>query len=166
VWKPNQLTIEQRQGRRLEAARLLQEGQLAPAQIAQHLGVCRHTVNQWAQQLNAHGCQVLHRRPKPGRKPHLDSQQWQQLLQALQKGAQAAGFASERWTLRRIQYLLWQQLGVRYHAHYLSAKLPQLGWSVQKPAVDARQGNDELVEAWLKRDWPRLQKKLASWEPA
>lgn len=164
MWKPNKLTTEQRQERRLEAARLLQEGRLTQGQIAQHLGVCRQTVNEWAQQLKAQGCQALHSRPKTGRKPHLDTRQWQQVLQTLQKGAQAAGYESERWTLRRIQHLLWHKFRVRYHAHYLSAKLRQLGWSVQKPAVYACERNDELVSAWLQSDWPRIQKKRAAWE--
>jgi putative transposase len=164
VWQPTQLTIQQKEERRLAAAQLLQEGCLSQAEIARRLGVSPKAVSNWAQRLAIQGLAGLHSRPKPGRKPHLISAQWQQVLQHLQQGAQAAGFETERWTTRRVQNLIWKHFKVRYNANYLAEQLRALGWSPQKPAVYACERSDELVEAWLKSDWPRIQKKRATWE--
>lgn len=164
MWQPKRLTTQQKYERRLTAARLLQEGQMSQAQIARHLGVHRQSVSRWAQQLEQGGLQVLRCRDKVGRKPHLDASQWQQVLNLLQEGAQAAGFTTERWTLWRIQWLIQEKFEVCYNTNYLSQKLHQLGWSTQKPAVYARERSDELVQAWLKGGWPRIQQRLSTWE--
>ena len=128
------------------------------------MGVSRKTVSRWAQQLQVGGTQALLSRRQSGRKARLETHQWQQLLERLQQGAQAAGFETERWTLWRIQWVIREQFDVCYNTRYLSQKLRQLGWSVQKPAVYAWERSDELVEAWLRGDWPRIQQRLASWE--
>jgi transposase len=162
MWQPRNLTPEQKEERRLAAARLLQTGQSSHAHIARHLGVSRRTVIRWANQLTAGGEEALCRRVPTGRKPRLDTQQWQQVLDTLQQGAQAAGFPTERWTLSRIQSLILEQFGVHYNAHYLSKRLHHLDWSVQEPAAPARERNDQLVEAWLKGDWHRIKKSLSN----
>ncbi len=164
MWQPSKLTTQQKEERRREAARLLQQG-WSPTAVARHLRVNRKTVYRWMQRLAQGGVRALDSQPKPGRKPRLTTQQWQQVLDMLQQGAQAAGFATERWTLARIQRVVRQKFGVQYNARYLSERLHRLGWSVQKPAVYARERSDELVQAWLRGDWPRIQKKRASWEP-
>jgi putative transposase len=86
-------------------------------------------------------------------------EQWQQLLELLQLGALNAGFDTDRWTLDRIRGVILRQFGVAYHSHYLADRLKALGWSAQIPAVRAKERDDELVEAWLKHDWPRIKKK-------
>jgi transposase len=164
MWQPSKLTTQQKEERRQEAARLLQQG-WAPTAVARYMRVNRKTVYRWSQRLARGGIRALASQPKPGRKPRLTPQQWQQVLDVLQQGAQAAGFETQRWTLSRIQRVVRQEFGVRYNARYLSERLHRLGWSVQKPAVYARERSDELVEAWLRGDWPRIQKKLAAWEP-
>ncbi len=164
MWQPSKLTTQQKEDRRLAAVPLMQEGQMSQRQIARHLGVSRQTVNRWVRQLETGGREALRHRCPPGRKPHLDASQWQQVLEMLQQGAQSAGFVTERWTLRRIEQVIWQKFKVRYHVAYLSVRLRQLGWSPQKPAVYARERNEALVQAWLQSDWPRIQKKRAAWE--
>jgi transposase len=161
MWYPSNLTTVQKEERRLAAARLLQAGNVSQAQIARQVGVARQTVSRWARQLSAGGKQALRRRVRPGRKPRLDARQWQQLLDTLQQGARSAGFPTERWTLDRVRSVIYHLFGVRYNAHYLSERLHALGWSVQKPVVSARERDDELVEAWLKRDWPRVKKTVS-----
>jgi hypothetical protein len=50
---------------------------------------------------------------------------------------------------------------VRYHWAYLSVKLRELGWSPQVPEVQARERDEELIRAWIERDWPRIKKSSA-----
>ncbi len=163
MWQPIQLTSEQREERPLEGARLLREG-WSQAAVARHLRVARRTIIRCKQRLQEGGTEALRTHCRRGRKPYLDAQQWQQVLSLLQQGAQAAGFTTERWTLWRIQWVIQEQFGVCYNTNYLSQKLQQLGWSRQKPAVYARERSDELVQVWLKGDWPRIQQRLATWE--
>jgi hypothetical protein len=56
--------------------------------------------------------------------------------------------------------MIQRHFGVTYHAHSLSARLRDLGWSVQVPAVRARERDEELIRTWLDRDWPRLKKNI------
>jgi transposase len=167
MWRPRELTPEQLEERRLEAARLLRAGRLSQAEIARRLGVSRMAVSQWAERLrdDPHGSATLRRRPKPGRPPRLSPPHWQRLLEILEQGALHSGFETERWTLARIRDLIKRHFGVTYHVHYLSSRLRDLGWSAQVPAVRARERDEELIRAWLDRDWPRIKKKLTARAP-
>jgi transposase len=162
-WKPSTLSRQQREERRLYAGQLLKTGKLSQAQIAREVGVSRAAVCQWAKhlRLNRNRLPALKARAVTGRPPRLHAKQWQQLLKLLSKGALAAGFDTDRWTLPRICDLIRREFGVEYHPRSLGRKLRALGWSPQVPAAQARERDDELVEAWLKRDWPRIKKRLA-----
>jgi transposase len=164
IWRPNHLTRAQREERRLEAGRLLQTGQVSQADIARQLGVSRMTVSRWAKRLAQHQGDMgsLKNRSISGRPPRLTAGQWSQVLGWLQHGALQAGFDTDRWTLRRIRALILVELGVDYHAPYLARRLKALGWSPQRPAVYAKERNDELVRAWLRHDWPRIKKRLVA----
>jgi transposase len=96
----------------------------------------------------------LRRRPKTGRPSRLTAQQWQDLLDVLAEGASRSGFETERWTLPRVRAVIERRFGVTYHVDYLSARLRASGWSVQMPAVRARERDEELIRAWLDRAWP------------
>jgi transposase len=160
MWQPRNLTPEQKEERRLAALPLLKTGRFSHAQIASRMGVSRQAVNDWAHRLAQQGPAGLKCRVHPGRPARLSDQQWQTLLALLHQGAQAAGFLTERWTLLRVQQVVHERFGVRFSTSYLSVHLRQLGWSVQKPQPSPREREDALVEAWLKRDWPRIKKMV------
>ncbi len=80
-------------------------------------------------------------------------------------GAKRSGFETERWTLPRVGAVIERRFGVTYHVDYLSTRLRDLGWSAQVPAVRAAERDEELIRAWLDRDWPRIKKKLAAGTP-
>jgi hypothetical protein len=48
---------------------------------------------------------------------------------------------------------------------YLSTRLRDLDWTAQVPAVWAAERDEELIRAWLDRDWPRIKKRLAARAP-
>ena len=124
------------------------------------MGVSRATVTRWKKLLEQKGIRGLRARPHPGRPSKLSEEQWQHLLQILQRGAIAAGFPTERWTLQRIAEVIWREFGVRYHPRSLGRCLRARGWSPQRPIPRARERDEALVKAWLKRDWPRIKKML------
>ncbi len=51
-------------------------------------------------------------RPRTGRPGRLDARAWGRLERLLAREAVAAGFETERWTLRRIAAVIWREFGV------------------------------------------------------
>jgi transposase len=162
TWQPKRWTAAQLEERRLEAARLLRAGKLSQAEIARQLGVSRAAVTHWKQRLRAAGLRGLRHRPPPGGPSYLTASQWQRLLRLLRRGAQRAGFDTERWTLRRIATVIERTFGVHYHFRSLGPALHARGWSPQRPMPQAKERDDALVEAWLQHDWPRVKKGLVA----
>ena len=161
-WVPTHLTPKQMEGRRREGGRLLKAGKLSPAEIARHLGVSRAAVSQWAQRLASGGARALRRRKPTGRQPKLMVEQQRTLLRLLKRGAQAAGFPTERWTMGRVRQVIVREFGVNYHANYINRLLQKLSWSLQQPLPHARERDEEFIRAWLARDWPRIKKSAAT----
>lgn len=149
--------------RRHEAARLLRAGKLRPAEIARQLGVSRSAVSQWSAHLEAGGLRQLRRHRGGGRPAKLTAEQRRQLRRTLRRGAQAAGFATERWTLTRVQQVIERDFGVRYHRNHVSWLLDRLDWSVQQPLPRAVERDEAVIRAWLEQDWPRIKKGAATW---
>jgi transposase len=148
--------------RRLAAGRLLRAKRQAQAAIARELGVSRAAVTHWKQRLAQAGLRGLRRRRPAGRPARLTPAQWRHLIRLLERGAVAAGFETERWTQRRIAAVIERTFGVRYHFRSLGRALRARGWSPQRPVAQAKERDDALVEAWLRRDWPRIKRGLAA----
>jgi transposase len=158
TWKPSALTREQIEERRLAGGRSLKAGKLSQAAIARRLGVSRMTVSDWAHQLQAGGLRQLRRHKASGRPPKLTRQQQHELKRHLKRGALAAGFPTDRWTLRRAQRLIQRLFGVTYHPNYLNRLLRRLGLSPQQPLPRAIERNEKLIQAWQEEEWPRIKK--------
>ncbi len=140
---------------------MLKQGRLSQAEIARQLGVSRTAVSQWARRLKASGARGLRRRTTPGRPPRLSRDQRRILLRILKRGALAAGFRTDRWTLARIQNVIEREFGIDYQVNYVGELLHRWDWSVQQPVGRAIERDDELVEAWLRQDWSRIKKGAA-----
>lgn len=158
IWKPSHLTREQMEERRREGGRLLKAGQLTQAEIAQQLGVSQAAVSRWAKRLATGGMRGLRRRTSLGRPPKLTLSQQRELKRHLKRGALAAGFPTERWTLWRVQRLIKRLFGVVYHPNYLSRLLDKLNWSLQQPLPRALEQDDDAIRTWREKDWPRIKK--------
>jgi transposase len=157
-WRPARLTPEQMEERRLAAAALLRQGRLSQAAIARQLGVSGASVCRWAATLAQEGRRGLRARPRTGRPARLDAAAWERLGRLLARGAVAAGFETEQWSLRRIAALIRREFGVAYHPRYLGRPLKALGFSVQRPATRARERDERAIAAWPRRDWVAIKK--------
>jgi transposase len=162
VWRPAHLTPAQLEERRWAAAALLRQGRLSQAAIARQLGVSRASVSRWAATLARQGRRALDARPRTGRPPRLPARAWTRLGRLLDRGAVAAGFATERWTLKRIAALIEREFGVRYHPRYLERPLKAHNFTVQRPATRAKERDELVIARWPKRDWVALQKRRAA----
>jgi transposase len=96
--------------------------------------------------------------PRFGRPPKLSEAQRKELVTALKQGALAAGFATELWTLPRIGRLIQERFGVSLAESSVWRVLGELGWSVQRPAGQARQRDEQAIRTWKAKRWPALKK--------
>lgn len=144
------------QRRRLRAGRLLQRG-VTQAEVARRVSVTRTTVSQWNAQLQAGGMQALKRRPR-GRPAGLDEARRRELMRALKRGALAAGFATDLWTLPRVGKLIEGRFRRSYSESQVWRILVALGFSCQRPSGRALERNETAIKRWKQTRWPALKK--------
>jgi transposase len=108
------------------------------------------------------GERALAAKPHPGRSPKLPRQQQGLVLGWLRKNPRSFGFATELWTGRRVAQVIKRKFGVSYHPRYINEWLTGHNFSPQKPQKQARERNEQLIQHWLRHDWPRIQNAPAS----
>lgn len=145
--------------RRLKAARLLERG-VRPAEVARTLEVSRQSVMRWQRALESEGIDRIARVGTRGRPRQLSDLQLKELAVLLKAGSLAAGYATEMWTVPRISALIQERFGVKLVNTSVWRTLQRMGWSVQRPARQARQRNEEAISTWKRKRWPELKKSL------
>lgn len=146
-----------REGRRLRAFELKQEG-WKQREIANALGVSKGAVSQWMKRAEKEGVEGLKRKPPPGASPRLSKEQRAKLPELLARGAPAHGFRGEVWTCARVAEVIRKEFGVGYHPAHVSRLVRASGLSLQKPARQATQRDEEAIERWKEERWPELKK--------
>lgn len=144
--------------RRRQAMALLDEG-CTPQEAAEQLGVSLRSVFRWRKAFEDGGSAALAAVPHPGRTPFLTEDQREDLVERLVEGALAQGFDSDLWTCPRVQRLIRRLYRVSYHVDYLPRLLRGLGFTPQKPSRRAVERDDEAIETWVRKDWPRIKKR-------
>jgi transposase len=143
--------------RRLRGARLLAAGE-SQAEVARRVGVSRQTVMRWDRAREQGGLEALRRPAQFGRPERLSVEQRAELVQILKTGALAAGFGTELWTVPRIRQLIEGRFGVSMVETSVWRLLGRLGWSVQRPAGQARERDERAIRTWKQKRWPELKK--------
>ncbi len=139
---------------------LLEEG-LGVREVARQLKCSPSSVSRWQSEVKNRGPDGLLPKPVPGRPRLLNARQRSRLLKMLLKGAQAQGFSTNLWTLRRVADLIDRAFGVRYHPAHVWKVLRGEGWSCQKPERRARERDEDAIEAWRTERWPHIKKRPA-----
>ena len=147
--------------RRLLSAKLLQEGK-GVREVGRLVGAVPSSVSRWKQALDEGGLEALKAKPHPGRPARLSREQKKELVQVLLKGPQAAGFATDLWTLARVAKVIEREFGVRYHPGHVWYILRDMGWSCQKPERRARERDEAAIEQWRTEEWPEAKKRRAT----
>jgi transposase len=119
----------------------------------------------WRDAYQREGKKALKVRFSPGRPPKLTDSQRRRLLKILLKGAIANGYRTELWTTQRIAEVIKKHFGIRYHRDHVGRLMHSLGWSHQKPERRAVERDEEQIERWKRKDWPRVKKTLVGWVP-
>lgn len=151
--------IDEAARKRVLAGRLMLAGK-TPAEAAKEVGVARQTAYTWKARLDEGGIDAL-RSMAVGRPGQLDDAQLEALRIALLQGPMAHGFATELWTLKRVQHLVEQLYGVRFSQVHVWRVLGALGFSSQKPERRAIERNELDVLEWKRKTLPALKKSVS-----
>lgn len=127
-------------------------------EVARMVGVTPGAVVAWRKCYEKKGEAGLTAKPHPGRKAKLSVAQRKKLVRLLKKGPGAHGYKTNLWTLPRVAAVIHKQFGVRYDPSHVWRILNALGWSAQKPERRARERDEDRIEHWRKKDWPRIKK--------
>jgi len=154
-------SAEELERRRLLAVERVSEG-YDIAEVAEFLGVHPASVRNWWNAYQQHGAAGLAAKPVPGRPPKLTPAREIEVIRWLFKNPKSFGFATELWTARRVAQVIERKWGVKFHPNYLSEWLSRRGISPQKPQKRARERDEQAIEYWKTRTWPRIQNALAA----
>jgi transposase len=150
--------------RRRRAVGLMREG-FSLHETGRRIGCHASSVMRWWAAYRRRGTAALKPKPTPGRPPRLTARQKQRLLRWLLAGSMAHGYRTDLWTTQRIADVIARKFGVRYHRDHVGRLLHTLDWSCQKPERRALQRDEGAIEAWKRRDWPRIKKTPRGWAP-
>jgi transposase len=144
--------------RRMRAAEMFDLGRRQVDVVAE-LGVSAQTASRWHRDWLAGGKEALAGAGRAGRMPRLSDEQLVGVESALAEGPKANGFPTDMWTLARVAEVIERVTGVRYSTTQTWTILRErLGWSRQRPARRAVERDDEAIEMWVGKDWPRIKK--------
>jgi transposase len=152
------LTREQMEARRLLAGRLLLQGK-GVSQVAREVGAAKSSTSRWKTALEKGGLKALLATKASGPASRLTARQKERLVRILVRGPRKSGYRTELWTCPRVAAVIERVFDVKYHpAHVWRILHNQLGWTCQMPEHQAREKDDEAVQRWRKKDWPRIKK--------
>jgi transposase len=143
------------------AVELVQEGE-PPAEVAAVLGVGERSVWRWLATFRACGATGLATRARSGRPPKLTPGLGGRVLSWVDRSPGEFGFATERWTARRLAAVLERDAGVAVNRRYLSDWLARHGVTPQLPQRVPRERDGLAVAAWVRDRWPAVKKRPAT----
>ena len=158
--RPHGSAEELERRRRRGVALLLKEHGVR--EVARMVGVTPGAVVAWRKWYEKKGEPGLTAKPHPGRRAKLSVAQRSNLIRLLKKGPGAHGYKTDLWTLPRVAEVIHKQFGVRYDPSHVWRILNAMGWSAQKPERRARERDEDRIEYWRKKDWPRIKKSAKS----
>src|SRR5215472_8489876 len=150
---------------RLAAAEMIEAG-ASDRGVARHFRVSRMSVNRWRRALAAGGRTALMSKGPGGGPAKLSPAQVRELEAVLEAGPAVWGWDEDQcWTLARIAEVVRRRFGVAYTLAGLDLLLHRIGWSVQVPARQATERNEEQVSSWKEETWPVIKGRRRTWAP-
>jgi transposase len=143
--------------RRLQGVKLLEQG-LSQAEVARRMDVSRQTISVWEKKRHQ-GRAALKWNGRVGRPSRISDEQKTELRLLLERGAKAAGYQVDLWTLPRVSAVIKKRFGISYNPGHVWRLLRALGFSCQRPTYRAVERNEEEIRRWKRRTWPGIKKK-------
>jgi transposase len=149
--------LEKLRKRRRKAVELFEQGE-RQATVAHILRVSRQSVSEWWLAWQNHDTKKLNGAAQAGRKPRLQAEQLALVERELLRGATAHGYETDLWSLPRIAKLIADLTGVSYHPGHVWKILRQMGWSLQRPTLKARERDEQKIAQWKAQTWEEVKK--------
>jgi putative transposase len=134
-----------------------------PTVVARLLEVSSKSGYQWHRTWEAGGPEALASKGPPGPDRLLSDTAQNKLAARLDKGAIAAGYPDERWTLARVATQIGRLFHRRVSLQTASVVLHRMGWSAQVPAHRARERDEAAITHWRRYRWPAAKGSRAGW---
>ena len=150
--------------RRRRALELLKSG-LSLNAVARRIQCVASSVMRWRNAWRRRGAEALKVGASPGRPLKLKPVQQRRLLRLLLRGPLAHGYNTNVWTTAWIAELIRREFGVSYHRDHVGRLMRSLNWSHQKPEKRAVERNEEEIERWKQKEWPRIKKRCTAGRP-
>jgi transposase len=153
------LTAEQRKRReevRMPAADLFEEHAKVP-RIARELRVSEKSVHQWRRAWQWGGREALCSKGPSGYdcrlRPHLQAK----LARWLDEGPAAHGWSDDQvWTAARVRTLIGRKFHISHSVSAVTRLLHRMGYSVQMPARNAAERDEDQITAWREVTWQEV----------
>jgi transposase len=127
-------------------------------EVARMVKASPSTVFGWKRVLEEKGREGLKPKPPTTPKKRIGAEQKERLKEVLLKGARAAGYATELWTLKRIAEVIEKEFQVKYHPGHVWKVMKEMGWTAQKPERRARERDENAIQVWRDKEWERIKK--------
>jgi transposase len=145
---------------RLMAVRRVVEDGEKPSRVMDSMGLCRTTIYPWLRDYHAEGLDALRSTTSPGPAPKLSERQRQAVRRwIVGKDPRQYGFDFGLWTRQIVADLIRKKFGVSLCLASVGNVLAELDITPQKPLRRAYERDPAAVEAWVKRDYPKLRKR-------
>jgi transposase len=96
------------------------------------------------------------RTARQGKPAQLGPAELAKIRRVLDRGAVAAGFDNDLWTLARVATVIEQVTGVAHHPGHVWRILKAVRWSLQRPARKAVERNEAEIARWVAQEWPQI----------
>jgi len=144
---------------RIRAVRQVEAGE-SPEVVIKALGFSRSCIYTWLAMYREGGLDALRAKKLEGRPMKLSGKQIQQLYGSIvNKTPLQFKFAFALWTCATVRELIRMKFGVHLSEVSVGRLLKKLGLSPQRPLYRAYQQDPVKVEAYLKDEYPAIQKR-------
>lgn len=141
---------------RIRAVKQVQSG-VSPEDITRSLGLSHPTIYNWLASYRDGGIQALRAKVIPGRPPRINGKMMKWIYDTIvQKSPLQFRFEFALWTREMIQKIILDKYKIRLGLSSVSRLLKQLGLSCQRPIFKAWQQNEQQVNNWLKKVFPKI----------
>jgi transposase len=96
------------------------------------------------------------RTARQGKPARLEPAELARVRRVLDRGAVAAGFDHDLWTLARVAQVIERVTGVQQHPGHVWRLLKAMRWSLQRPPRQAVERNETEIGRWVAEEWPRI----------
>ena len=141
---------------RRRAVAAVQNGE-SPEDVARVMGVNRASVYGWLALYRNGGWDNLDAKKRGGRKPKLDAKALRWIYQTVTLGnPNQLKMPFVLWSAKLLAAAIEKKFGIKLSKASVCRLLHQLGLSPQRPLWRAYQRDPQVVERWLKEDYPAI----------